>query len=388
MKILTAIESAALRGSERAALFGAAALAEAGHEVVVLPWRSEPSPIDDPSDDGPGWADRFKTIAGPERGLSFLPPYEGTSSRWFANLRDGSRMRKLIRQLEPDIVLSHLSIRKAFLMLGAANGPFSRNGVPVVQVQHCRPDFNAAMKPYYKAYLRYFDGVAAVSEGARRLLILNFGTDPRRTVRLWSPCRLNEDKNANGDETPSPEIFEMLGDAPVILGVGALEPKKGFVFLTEAFGVLASRRKDVRLVLVGRTGPDRERVERMAADMGVSDRVHFMGPQKSVWPWYKRASVFALPSEVEEFGMVLPEAMSCGVTPVAADCEFGPREILENGKYGYLVETRTPQAFAAALAAALEKPMAAGPLKERAKVFSARETVGDWEIFLHSVRKG
>ena len=69
---------------------------------------------------------------------------------------------------------------------------------------------------------------------------------------------------------------------------------------------------------------------------------------------YKNSDVFVLSSYVEGLPNVLVEAMMCGCTPVSTDCPTGPREVLQDGKYGYLVPTHSPEELAYAVIKALE----------------------------------
>ncbi|MEX0906828.1 MAG: N-acetyl-alpha-D-glucosaminyl L-malate synthase BshA [Gemmatimonadota bacterium] len=89
-----------------------------------------------------------------------------------------------------------------------------------------------------------------------------------------------------------------------------------------------------RLLLVG-DGPDRLRVQQLSFDLGVADRVVFLGKQASVAELLACTDLFLLPSEMEAFGLVALEAMACGV-PVIATNTGGVPELVEHGVSGYL----------------------------------------------------
>ena len=80
-----------------------------------------------------------------------------------------------------------------------------------------------------------------------------------------------------------------------------------------------------------------------------------------------------LSSYSEGLPNVLVEAMMCGCTPVSTDCPTGPREVLQNGKYGYLVPMHDPRAMAIAIIKALEHPIAPEHLTEGVKSFTEDE---------------
>ena len=72
---------------------------------------------------------------------------------------------------------------------------------------------------------------------------------------------------------------------------------------------------------------------------------------------------------------VLVEAMMCGCTPVATDCPTGPRELLQNGRYGYLVPMRDPEALAAGMLRALDHPIPPARLAEAVKPFEEHAVI-------------
>ena len=101
-----------------------------------------------------------------------------------------------------------------------------------------------------------------------------------------------------------------------------------------------------------------------------------VGYQEDPFSWYRRASVFVLASEEEGLPRVLVEAMACGLTPVSTDCKGdGAREILENGRYGYMVPVGDVDAMAQAILNALEKPLDPDLLRERASYFSVENSI-------------
>ena len=77
-----------------------------------------------------------------------------------------------------------------------------------------------------------------------------------------------------------------------------------------------------------------------------------------------------LSSDFEGFGVVITEALSVGVNVVSTDCPSGPREILNNGEFGYLCETGSPEDLAKSIKKALDKPINKEKLISRSKDFS------------------
>jgi glycosyltransferase involved in cell wall biosynthesis len=142
---------------------------------------------------------------------------------------------------------------------------------------------------------------------------------------------------------------------PVCIAAGQLGPWKGFDYLIRAMQLLQQKRL-VRLIILGE-GPQRQELMELIQDLNVSDSVRLEGNVQNPLKYFSMADLFVLSSLVEGLPNVLVEAMMCGCTPVSTDCPTGPREVLQDGKYGYLVPVGDPAAMAAAIEHALDNPI-------------------------------
>jgi glycosyltransferase involved in cell wall biosynthesis len=128
---------------------------------------------------------------------------------------------------------------------------------------------------------------------------------------------------ALGDASEMPAaVAAAVGDAPFVVAIGTLEPRKNFAHLVGAFGELAARHPDLRLVIAGHDGPARPEVEAAIARLpaGARERVVVAGTVSDAGrrALLERATLLAYPSIYEGFGFPLLEAMSVGVPVVAA----------------------------------------------------------------------
>lgn len=183
--------------------------------------------------------------------------------------------------------------------------------------------------------------------------------------------------------------LELEGDK-VVLFAGRLEPLKGPDTLLDAFALLQQDgrlRATTRLLFVGELSSEGERVGqrrellRRAAELGVTDRVIFLGaqPQERLALLYCLADLVVVPSHSESFGLVALEAQACG-TPVVAAAVGGLREVIADGRTGLLVEGRDPRSYAEAIAALLTADPGADrelrrAARRRAERFSWERTV-------------
>jgi glycosyltransferase involved in cell wall biosynthesis len=162
-------------------------------------------------------------------------------------------------------------------------------------------------------------------------------------------------------------------DYPVLVAAGRLAYWKGFSDLIHAVKELSTKRR-VRLLILG-DGPLKAELEELVRSLDLSQWVQLLGYVANPLKYFAHASVFVLSSHVEGMPNVLVEAMMCGCTPVSTDCPTGPRELLQEGKYGYLVPMRDPVAMAAGIDLALSQPIAPRLLAQAIHPFEEKAVI-------------
>jgi glycosyltransferase involved in cell wall biosynthesis len=156
------------------------------------------------------------------------------------------------------------------------------------------------------------------------------------------------------------------------MGVGRLTRQKDFPTLIRAFAAVRKVR-DCRLVILGE-GKDRPALEALAKEMGVGGDVDLPGFVENPYAHMSRASLFVLSSAWEGSPNVLTEALALGLPAVATDCPSGPREILEDGRYGPLVPVGDADALAGAILKTLTHPPESAELKRAAGPYTVEES--------------
>ncbi len=158
-----------------------------------------------------------------------------------------------------------------------------------------------------------------------------------------------------------------------ILAVGTLKKVKNYPLLLEAFALLR-KKMNVRLLILGE-GDERGRMEQIIAEKNLKDDVYLPGFFKEPRWFYRHADLFVLSSYCEGLPTVMIEALAEGVPVVSTDCPSGPREILENGEYGILVDSYDPRDLADAMEKSLQTEHDVQKLKSRAYDFSVEKFV-------------
>lgn len=161
-------------------------------------------------------------------------------------------------------------------------------------------------------------------------------------------------------------------DPRLIVAAGRLAPQKDYPTMLRAFAQLR-RQDEARLVILG-GGPLLKDLRSLSKDLGIGDAVEFKGFVSNPGRWMAQAQAFALSSQKEGLPTVLVEAMYAGAAIVSTDCPSGPREILEDGRWGELVPVGDAEAMAVALGAALRNG-APSDVADQLKLFDPNRIV-------------
>lgn len=325
MKICFVIPTLTSGGAERVAVTVLSAL-DARHERVLYLFSTEQAVYLDRVDNG------IRIVAASE-------------TSWWGRLRE---LAAFIGEFQPDIVMPFLSYFITALAVkwaGARSIVVFNQGTPTSGFLD-DPDFSWKLpwrRRMFAAMTRYFynraDAIVATSQGVAEDLIANYGVARSKIRILHNPVDL--DAIARHSAEPIPE----LDAPPVVAAAGRLASVKNYPLLIDALASLPAE-TPVHVWILGE-GPERSRLEALAAERGLGTQVRFLGFQQNPWRFIARADVFALTSTYEGFGNVLIEAMACG-TPVVATRSPGTVEVVEDRKNGLLVES-SPVAVAEAI---------------------------------------
>jgi glycosyltransferase involved in cell wall biosynthesis len=169
-------------------------------------------------------------------------------------------------------------------------------------------------------------------------------------------------------EAQADHPFFKKKDTPVLLAIGRMTAQKDFGTLLRAFAEVR-KHTSAKLLILGE-GEDRGMLESLAKALNLGDDLSMPGFVNNPYPYIKNADVLVSSSAWEGLPTVLIEALALGTSVVATDCPGGSREILQDGEYGQLVDTRNPADLANAVMATLTATSNKAKLMERGQAFS------------------
>lgn len=213
------------------------------------------------------------------------------------------------------------------------------------------PNVQARLMPYLtRTFYPWADDIIANSKGVGDDLAQVTGIPRKRIKVIYQPVVTSQLQAQL--QAPIEHPWFKTGELPVLLGAGRLTAQKDFPLLIRAFAEVRKTRPS-RLVILGE-GEDRSTLESLVTRLGIERDVDMPGFVKNPCSYIARASVFILTSRWEGLPTVLVAALYCGTPIVSTDCPSGPREILKNGQYGYLVPVGEMTALVQAIESTLD----------------------------------
>ena len=173
-----------------------------------------------------------------------------------------------------------------------------------------------------------------------------------------------------------------------IIAVGRYCHEKGYDLLLKAWGIVQNRTTDWRLEIFGEG--DRTQYEEMVDTLNLDrHRCVLNGRSSRIQDEFLNSSLSVCSSKFEGFGLVITEAMACGLPVVSFDCPWGPRAIISDGEDGMLVENGNVDKLAEALVLMIQNPKQRKAMADKAienvQRFSIDQIAGQWKSLFESL---
>jgi glycosyltransferase involved in cell wall biosynthesis len=243
---------------------------------------------------------------------------------------------------------------------------------------------------FRKTFPCWGQAVIAISRPVAGHLSQDFGVPEKNIHLIFNGVDLDRFLMTDDNRRGSVRKKWGLGDTPLIGIIARLSNVKGIEFLIRAMPLVLKELPSASLMIVGR-GSYEDILKKEAADLSLTDKVHFKDTINQTNQILCAFDVFVMPSILEGLGLSVMEAQACGV-PVIASRVGGLVDLIEDGKSGYLVPSRDAEALADRIIKVLKGPGLAKSMAQQARLnierhFSARlmtaETVKVYEKFQH-----
>ncbi|MFH1034871.1 MAG: glycosyltransferase family 4 protein [Pseudomonadota bacterium] len=351
-------------GAERVMKLLADAWADQGHELTLITLAEAAS-------------DFFRVDQRVRRvGLGLLADSPGLIPALRNNLARLRGLRRELKAARPRVIISFGDATNVLAVL-AARGL----GAPVVVCEHTDPHHHQVGRLWSglrRLVYPLAQAVVGVSPAAEEYV--------KRFVKHRPVLTIPNPIQAPRPQSGPPLRPWPLG--PTVMGMGRLHPSKGFDLLLRAFAACQAAGPQWRLVILGE-GPERPRLEALALELGIAQRVHLPGQVAEPAALLRQAEFFVMSSSYEGFPMALAEAMSCGLAVVATDCSAGVRQIVRPGVDGLLVPPGEPQALAQAMLWLMQDPAGRARLAAQApqvvERFGLKRVLEQWQCLFNQL---
>lgn len=255
-------------------------------------------------------------------------------------------LRRLVRRWKPDVVHAHM-MTSAVLAWPVCK----MAGIPLVTTVHNEFEKSAILMGLGDRVI----GVSkAVSQSMHKRGISN------------SKLRVVLNGTIGSVRFERPEASDASLEAPSIVFVGGLHPRKGLPFLLDGFDKVHAAHPEAHLYIIGE-GPHQEDYKARAEALESRDFIHFLGSQENPFSYMAAADIFVLPSLADPAPLVICEAREAGCAVIATDVG-GIRELLDDGQAGMLVPPENADAIADSINALLSDPTLLSDWKRRSQI--------------------
>lgn len=175
-----------------------------------------------------------------------------------------------------------------------------------------------------------------------------------------------------------------------VIAVGKQSYQKGYDLLLKAWQIVNQINPNWQLEIYGKLDQN-QGLEQLANELKIQNSVQFFPPEKNIQQKYLESSIYVMSSRFEGFGMVLIEAMACGVPCVSFDCKYGPSDIIKNNEDGFVVENGNTNQLAEKLLFLIEneveRKIMGTRAKENVKRYLPENVLQQWnELFKEIVK--
>ena len=342
MKILFYNHTGKVSGAERMLLLILAGLDRSRFESVVLCPR-EGTLLETVRDSG------FRTEACPSLEARFTLRADLLIKYLLSFWQVIRKVRGTVIEIKPDLLHAN-SIRAGLVATAATLGLNTRVAWHLHDLLPRHP-FSTAIRTF--AFLFARAQMIAVSQAVADNFAGHFYSLRHRVCVILNGIQMEKFKVVEGLRNSTRQELRLEESDFVVGVVGMLTPRKGQLAVVENFPSILKQVPNAKLLIVGAAVFNKdekyaELLKRTATQLGIADRVHFLGTRDDIPALLQSLDLLVVNSSVEPFGLVLLEAMACG-TPVLAAISGGIPELIQHSRNGWLIEYGDNKALSGAI---------------------------------------
>lgn len=296
------------------------------------------------------------------------------------------RIFKLILFLKPDIILSIGDFSNIFIIITKL---LFRINITLIIAIHVNPKMQ-----YYKnraSYLNYLikilyrlktvNKIITVSKEIQYILSNDYKIQVSKLKTIYNGIETDEIKKKKVKKIlEHNEIFDNKSVMKFIT-IGRLSEEKGHKYLIDAFSKVKKEIENSKLILIG-SGPLKHILEMQIKRKALEEDIILLGLKKNPYKYLGKSDIFVFSSKNEGFPTVLLESLACGLPIISTDCKTGPKEILNNGRFGFLVKVMDVDDLAEKMIYLAKNPnlikIFSKKSIERAKFFDVEKMISEW----------
>lgn len=283
------------------------------------------------------------------------------------------KLRQQIQKIQPEIIVC---VRINYL----ADVLKVSGEIPVIFESHTsRSEFLFAKLPFYRHFfLRYWQHAVA---DAYKVVALTEGD-----AKAWSEINPSVCVIPNVVHLNESGYYSDCQDKSAIF-VGRFSEQKDIRSLLQIWEIVHHRYPEWVLNIYGGYGEEKDELMPLLEQGGNGIRVH--KPTPDIFDRYVDSSMLLLTSLYEPFGLVLPEAMSCGLPVISFDCPYGPADIITDGVDGFLIKDRNIEAFADKVCLLIDNPQLRRDMGkagiQSSQRYHANQIMPQWQAFFSKI---
>ncbi|WP_073344964.1 glycosyltransferase family 4 protein [Bacteroides congonensis] len=289
------------------------------------------------------------------------------------------KLNECLHQIKPDITISLL--RRDINFINSMTDGSVKLGEIHFNKSNYRDFSNSRLPAFIRAIARRYWRAQLYRQlrQLERFIVLS-----HEDAREWT-----ELSNVEVIHNPLPFFPDKVsdGNSKQVIAVGRYVPQKGFDRLIPAWQIVARKHPDWVLRIYG--DGMREQLQQQIDSLGITDSCILEPTVPDIVNKYCESSIFALSSRFEGFGMVIIEAMACGVPPVSFTCPCGPRDIIDDGKDGLLVEDGNIEELAGKISYLIEHEDIRKEMGRQGRIdvrrFRIENIAGQWKRLFESL---